>query len=95
MSKESRAAEIQDAIRRVLFYDWDPIGIADAEWPEDEYDAYIAPVYRILVGSRSVEDLVRYLRSVAVERMGVGGPNDIKLRNIAAKLLSLDVKIGE
>jgi hypothetical protein len=51
-SKEKRAAEIQDAIRQVLYRDWDPIGVCGVA-PEDEYDSYIGGVYRILSTSRS------------------------------------------
>ena len=34
--REKRAAEIQDAIRQVLYREWDPIGVCGAE-PDDEY----------------------------------------------------------
>ena len=45
-TRKISAAEIQDSIRQILFRDWDPIGVSnDDEWPDDEYDSYIAPVY--------------------------------------------------
>jgi len=56
--RTKRAAEIQDNIRKVLVQDWNPIGI---DVPDAEYDAYIAPVYRILTGSRSSQELLEYL----------------------------------
>ena len=49
--REQRAAEIQDLIRQVLLRDWNPIGVNNDPELADEYDSYIAPVYRILVGS--------------------------------------------
>lgn len=41
--REKRAAEIQDPILRILYKDWNPIGI-EGLLPDDEYDSYIAPV---------------------------------------------------
>src|SRR5437773_9776236 len=64
-SREKRAAEIQDAIRQILYRDWDPIGVSGAA-PDDEYDSYIGGVYRILASSRSEEALIQFL-SGAVE----------------------------
>ena len=45
-ARDKRATEIRDAIQLILYYDWHPIGCDDL--PLDEYDSYIAPVYRIL-----------------------------------------------
>ena len=58
-SRKSRAAEIQDSIRQVLYNDWHPIPVADLS--RDEYDSFIAPVYRILVLSRSEQELIECL----------------------------------
>lgn len=91
-SKKSRAAEIQESIRQVLYHDWNPIGFGDA-LPKDEYDSYIAPVYRILVGSRSEQELIELLFST--ERDTIGGPCEAaeQLRPVARSLLDLDVRL--
>ena len=60
-SRDKRAAEIQDSIRQVLVHDWDPIGVSDNPKLRDEYDSYVAPVYRILAGSRSEQELTEFL----------------------------------
>ena len=91
MNREKQALEIQDSIRQILFWEWDPIGIADEEWPEDEYDAYIAPVYRILVSSRSEDDLIEYLQKTARVTIGMPSGNPVELRGVAKKLLLLNV----
>jgi hypothetical protein len=54
-SRDTKATRILDSIREILYRDWNPIGLHDL--PNDEYDGYIAPVYRILVGSRSKQEL--------------------------------------
>src|SRR5687767_6258429 len=77
----SRALGIQDSIRQVLSHDWDPLGIGDYQTSDDEYDAYIAPLYRILVGSRSENDLIEELRRIARADMGVaaGSPEELQV----------------
>jgi hypothetical protein len=91
--KAKRAAEIQDAIRQVLFRDWDPIGVNDNRSLQDEYDAYIAPVYRILSGSRSEQELVDFLFQTEGESMGLQCDSAERLRPIARRLLELDVAL--
>ena len=90
-----RAREIQDAIRAILFHEWDPIDVRDAA-PDDEYDSYIGGVYRILTSSRSEDELTAYLAKAETEDMGLGHPphqqlwHD-KLKRVVQKLLALDV----
>jgi hypothetical protein len=96
-SREKRAAEIQNAIRHILYYDWNPIGFGSL--PLDEYDSYIAPVYRILASSRSEKELINFLAETECDTIGLGKTKGTqsdyreKLRPIAEKLLALDVKL--
>ena len=90
--RDKRAAKIQDSIRQVLFRDWDPIGVNDS-WPEDEYDRYVAPVYRILVGSRSENELIDFLRQTEGETIGISCELPEQLGLVARRLLALDVKL--
>ena len=91
-SREKRAAEIQDSIRQILYHDWNPIGFAGL-LPKDEYDRYIAPVYRILAGRRSEQELIEFL--FRTERDIIGLPRDSpeQLRPVARRLLQLDVRL--
>lgn len=86
--------KIQSAIRAILFYEWDPIGVQDVA-PEDEYDSYIEPICHILTASRSEEKLVAYLAKVETECMGLKRPTRQgkwreRLKQVAHKLLRLD-----
>ena len=92
-SREHRAAEIQDSIRQILFRDWDPIGVNDNPKLADEYDSYIAPICRILVGSRSEDDLIGYLFRAEHDQIGTGCELPEQLRAVARKLLALDVAL--
>ena len=95
-ARRNRAREIQDAIRAILFHEWDPIGVRDAT-PADEYDSSIGGVYRLLTSSRSEDELTAYLAKAETEDMGLGHPprEDAwreHLRRVAQKLLAPDVK---
>ena len=90
-SRESRAAKIQDSIRQVLYHDWHPIPVPDL--PEDEYDSYIAPVYRVLVGSRSEQELIDCLFRLERDAIDMSSESPEQLRPIARRLLELDVRL--
>ena len=91
-SRDKRAAEIQDSIRQVLYREWDPIGTFGTA-PKDEYDSYIAPVYRILAGSRSEEELIQFLFGTERDTIGLSCKSPEQLRSVARRLLELDVKL--
>ena len=94
-TRDRRAAEIQDSIRQVLYHAWDPIGVAGSA-PEDEYDVYIAPVYRILAGTRSEQELCEFLFRTARDTIGVAcetAEHFEQLRPVARRLLELDVRL--
>jgi hypothetical protein len=90
-SRKARAGEIRDSIRKVLFFDWDPIGISPGSELDGEYDAYISPVYRILLGTRSEDDLINRLYQIENDSIGISCGDPESLRPVARKLLELDV----
>ena len=89
-SKKNRAVEIQNSIRQILYREWDPIGVAGSA-PEDEYDSYIGPVYRILSGNRSEQELVEFLFRTECEVIGVSCESPEHLRPVVHRLLQLNV----
>ena len=91
-SRESTAARTQDSIRQILRHDWNPIGFAGV-LPKDEYDSYIAPVYRILAGSRSEQELIECLFRLERDTIGTPCESAEQLRPVARKLLELDVRL--
>ena len=86
-----RVTVIQDAIRKVLIDDWDPIGVRGVAGAVDEYDSYIGRIYQILRGSRSANDLVDCLARIEQAEIGVS-TTERSRRDVAAKLL--DLKVG-
>ena len=52
--------------------EWDPIGVMSmADWPRDEYDAYLGPTLRLLESKASEQELVRYLAQIELGHMGL------------------------
>jgi len=91
-SKNERSLDVEAAIRKVLFFDWDPIGVATLGAPDDEYDSYIAPIYKILVETRSEDEIVKRLYQLEHDSMGISRNDPAVLKPVARKLLELDVK---
>jgi hypothetical protein len=86
-------APIEDSIRQILLRDWRPIG---CDVPSNEYDAYIPPIYQILVGSRSEQELCEFLFRTARDTIGVDVDTveHFELgRPVARKLLEIDVRL--
>jgi hypothetical protein len=72
MPKE-KSREVRRAIRKVFVDVWDPIRVMnDPEWPRDEYDGYIGPVFELLVAGETDKQIIEYLLW-ATARMGMDG----------------------
>ena len=89
--RDRRAREIQDRISKVLFEDWNPLGLDDL--PSDEYDGYVGGVYRLLASGASYEQVAEHLAEV--ERDAFGSPGATATRNLAAakRLCELDFRL--
>lgn len=78
---ESRRIRVD--IRHVLLDVWDPIGVKDEPYAQDEYDGYLGDIYQLLVNGGSDRELEDYLFWVAHDRMGFSEAS-AKSRNPAA-----------
>ena len=76
-----------EAVRAILWRDWDPIGCGV---PEDEYDDYVWPTLRLLQRGAPANEIAAYLRETAAQTIGCPVP-DRKTDGIVAKLMALDL----
>lgn len=53
--------------------EWDPIGVAAIAQAQDEYDAYVPSIYKMLITRRTPEDLFDYLWWLETQHMGLTG----------------------
>lgn len=50
-----RAKELQDQVDKVLFYEWDPLGMATIDVMRDEYSRYVPWVVEIALECSSYQ----------------------------------------
>ena len=91
--RNQRAREIQESIKRVLLQDWDPIGVSDVPEAQDEYDAYVGGVYRLLASGASEDEIIEHLHRVESDVMGMPAADREGLRGVARKLVGLNVSL--
>jgi hypothetical protein len=87
----ARAEEIRLAIRRILLEAWNPIGLEESDGRQDEYDAYIGPLYRLIAAGEGPARLAEALAE-AERGMGLSTPMD-SLLPLGARLARLDVRL--
>jgi hypothetical protein len=84
----AKAQEAQRRIREILMTEWDPIGVAGIPEAQNEYDAYISEVYRLLSRRASATELFDSLWWAETEHMGLRG-NRQRTENVAQHLAEL------
>ena len=88
MSRDTKAEA--RAINTILWQDWDPIGCGV---PEDEYESYVWPVYKLLIDRAPREAVADYLRETADRVITVTVPEN-RLQLVVDKLMALGVEPG-
>lgn len=76
------------AIRAILFYDWDPIGINCVIKLCDEYDSYVYRIASMLLANDSTQDIVKRLKNMEEEEIECKIDDDVRYK-VAVKLQSL------
>lgn len=79
-----------DAVSRVLFERWDPIGAKamDPAWPADEYEGYAADLLRLVLNRASDDVLAEHLAQLENHWMGLVPSPLARRLEIAAALRS-------
>ena len=86
MSKlNSKQKELYKRISRILWEDWDPIGVynPENEW-DDEYDSYVPHIFRLALQHKDTFHIASNLNSTATQNMGLGTDidNDMRVANL-------------
>ncbi len=74
-------------VARILWKDWDPIGVYNEndEW-DDEYDGYAPSVFNLLTEGRDAHKISNHLTTIASESMGLstttGNEHDNEIANL-------------
>ena len=83
--------ELYRRVDEVLYYIWDPIGVAPSPVTRDEYQRYLPKVFAMLQEGSAASPIAAYLDNVATEGMGLNG-NPEHSKQVAELLL--DWKTG-
>jgi hypothetical protein len=84
----TRAREAHAIIKRILLNEWDPIGVSEFPEAENEYDAYVSEVYRLLSRRSSAGEIFDYLWWLETKHMGLCGDRR-RTEKIADRLAGL------
>ena len=87
--RRKKGGSIHAEIKRILWEEWDPIGVR-GEAPDDEYNAYIGGIHRLLADGADKAAIVEHLYRQETESMGLRGDTG-RLGPIADSLLKIDV----
>jgi hypothetical protein len=87
--RKKRAMEIQVQIGRILWEEWDPIGVRGSG-PEGEYDSYVGGIYRLLASGADKYELLDHMYQLETNSMGLQG-NKERLEPVVLSLMNLDV----
>ena len=89
-----RAREIQRRIADVLLRHWDPLNVRAHGELSAEYDAYVGPVYRLLVSGASAREIAEHLVRVETEALGFEDSGWRMLVPVANELRKLHVRLS-
>lgn len=65
-----------DKIHLILIKEWDPIGVGNEPYAQDEYDSYIPAIYRLLSEGADEHKLTKHLEQLATVSMGLSSGTD-------------------
>ncbi len=80
------APSVREKISKVLWEQWDPIGVNDEPNARDEYDGYIRSIYTLLVQGASDAEIAALLRQHEIVNMGLRGSSQEHLQSVVEAL---------
>lgn len=89
-----RYERYHQAVKRVLFKEWDPIGASRMGGPEDEYDSYVPVICRLLMTKRSKREIFDHLWKLETQDIGMPG-NRLATEHVAERLLQIAQEIED
>lgn len=87
MSKAERK-ELWQAVKEILFREWDPIGI-NSNSACDEYDSYVNTIILLLQAGADEFKMTEHLSNLRRVSMGLSSTNYERDRHIARRLIKL------
>ncbi len=86
---------IRQELRRLLLYEWDPIGISDIPEANDEYDSYVGNIFVLINNGATDVQVATHLQKIEVDMMGLNHRPIDDLLGISRKLIAAYLSIRE
>ena len=86
---EMKGKGLWQAVKDVLFREWDPIGVNSNPACGDEYDSYVSAIVRLLRAEADEYKIAEHLRSLERFSMGLSSANEERDHQIARRLIGL------
>jgi len=83
-----KVKQISKTIRDILLKYWDPIGIYKSG-PDDEYDSYIWPVFKLIRNRTGINEMTDYLYNLEKDIVGSFPDSKEQIILVSEKLVSL------
>jgi hypothetical protein len=81
--------ELWQAVKEVLWREWDPIGISSSSAWDDEYNSYVNTIVRLLQAGADEYKMTEHLDNLRRVNMGLSSANEERDCHIARRLINL------
>ena len=71
LARSYRMQRQYEAVKRLLWEEWDPIGVRSLGGPDDEYDSYALEVWAMIQRSTPAPEIATYLADLETGRIGL------------------------
>jgi hypothetical protein len=82
-------ADVYREVRRILWEEWDPIGVRQHGGPDDEYDSYAATLSRFVLDGSDEHRIAEHLTRLETDAMGLSYSDLERNRRVAQLLIAL------
>ena len=81
-----------EELKRLLWEEWDPIGVNDMPEAIDEYDGYALEIWKRLQRAATLDEIEAYLDWAVIEHMGLSASSSGRNRPIAEKAIAIGTR---
>ena len=86
MDSKAENKRIYNAIDKILWEEWDPIGVNEITTARDEYQSYTLGLFRLKLEGADKDTIANHLFKIETENMGLTG-NIENCKKVADKIL--------
>lgn len=84
--------QLYKAIDKILWENWDPIGVNDNEECRDEYQSYTPHIFSLVIRNADAFKIAKHLYQLETQSMGMLG-SQRHCQEIAQKIIEMSQKI--